>query len=219
MPYRRRYRRYRRRNGGFSRKGMGFPRTRRVVMRYVTGYTYTFNVAGVAETIFSANSIFDPDRTSTGHQPYGHDQWSTFYGQYLVLGSKINVSFTQKQSATGEPLICGVELASDSSASALGVLVRAERSNVNYTQAPGFGATNSKHVSKTFSARKWFNRGDPLDMWDDLGADFGSNPIEEAFFRVWVGDDANLTQGNAVEAIITIEYLVVLGEPHVLAQS
>lgn len=34
---------------------------------------------------FNLNSLFDPNRTGTGHQPLGYDQWATFYNRYRVL--------------------------------------------------------------------------------------------------------------------------------------
>lgn len=40
--------------------------------------------------VWNLNSIFDPNRTGTGHQPYGHDQYLTFYNRYRVY----RVSFT-----------------------------------------------------------------------------------------------------------------------------
>jgi len=54
--------------------------------------------------IFRLNSLFDPDYSTTNplasagkgtpnHQPYGFDQWATFYAQYMVLGAKVDVDF------------------------------------------------------------------------------------------------------------------------------
>jgi hypothetical protein len=60
--------------------------------------------ASLATYIFRVNSLFDPDYTtanplasqgkgSPNHQPYGFDQWATFYAEYMVLGAKIDVDF------------------------------------------------------------------------------------------------------------------------------
>lgn len=35
--------------------------------------------------VFATNSIFDPDVTSTGHQPLGRDLWASMYDYYTVL--------------------------------------------------------------------------------------------------------------------------------------
>lgn len=60
--------------------------------------------ASLATYIFRVNSLFDPDystsnplasagKGSPNHQPYGFDQWATFYAQYMVLGAKVDVDF------------------------------------------------------------------------------------------------------------------------------
>lgn len=38
----------------------------------------------VYEYLFNLNSLFDPDRTGTGHQPLGFDQLKTLYNRYRV---------------------------------------------------------------------------------------------------------------------------------------
>ena len=58
------------------------------------------------------NSLFDPNRTGTGHQPYGFDQLSTFYNRYYVTGSKMTVTFScqtkdNDTTVTG-PILIGV---------------------------------------------------------------------------------------------------------------
>lgn len=40
---------------------------------------------------FRLNSLYDPDLTATGTQPYGFDQLATFYNNYVVTGSAIRV--------------------------------------------------------------------------------------------------------------------------------
>lgn len=40
---------------------------------------------------FRLNSLYDPDYTGTGAQPYGFDQLSAFYNNYCVTGSSIRV--------------------------------------------------------------------------------------------------------------------------------
>jgi len=39
------------------------------------------------------NSIFDPDRTGTGHQPLGHDQLELLYNRYRVFAVSWRVEF------------------------------------------------------------------------------------------------------------------------------
>jgi len=50
---------------------------------------------------FRGNSLFDPDETGFGVQPYGYDQTTAIYSSYMVLASKITVFFTTTAGAIG----------------------------------------------------------------------------------------------------------------------
>lgn len=57
-------------------------------MKYSESFSIT-NTLGVYNSyIYNLNSIFDPNRTGTGHQPYGHDTLATLYNRYLVTKCK-----------------------------------------------------------------------------------------------------------------------------------
>ena len=60
-----------------------------VPQRFLTKHKYsttiTINTA-MPQYNFNLNSLFDPDRTATGHQPYGFDQISALYNRYRVYG-------------------------------------------------------------------------------------------------------------------------------------
>jgi len=52
---------------------------------------------------FRANSLYDPDFTSTGHQPYGFDETMTVYNNYSVTASYIRVKHIPNAIADGNP--------------------------------------------------------------------------------------------------------------------
>lgn len=56
------------------------------------GYTNN-DIPASALQSFRAASLFDPDRTGTGHQPLFYDEMSLVYNQYRVLGAKIRLRF------------------------------------------------------------------------------------------------------------------------------
>ena len=59
-----------------------------IPQRYIATmkYSQTFLLSDVSPGwTFNLNSIFDPDRTGTGHQPYGHDTFQTLYNRYRVI--------------------------------------------------------------------------------------------------------------------------------------
>lgn len=50
---------------------------------------------------YRMNSLYDPDITSTGHQPNGYDQWINFYRKYAVYGVKVNIHCVSLDQAYG----------------------------------------------------------------------------------------------------------------------
>ncbi len=43
---------------------------------------------------FRLNSLYDPDVTGTGHQPYQYDQLTAIYQNYIVKGCYVDLTFT-----------------------------------------------------------------------------------------------------------------------------
>lgn len=77
--------------------------------RYVTLKYCQTNIRADLTTIasnqiFNCNSAFDPDRTGTGHQPYGFDSLAALYNRYRVLKFKYKITF----GASSMTYHCGV---------------------------------------------------------------------------------------------------------------
>lgn len=55
--------------------------------RYICKMKYATSVVTNAggQYVFNLNSLFDPDRTGIGHQPYGYDTLSSMYNRYRVI--------------------------------------------------------------------------------------------------------------------------------------
>lgn len=65
-------------------------------------YSHTFSSNGAAiDHMFNLNSTFDPDRTGTGHQPYGRDTYFTLYNRYRVFAVQYHVTFMSATNFTG----------------------------------------------------------------------------------------------------------------------
>lgn len=58
-----------------------------IPQRYITKMKYSELVSTNANGFyaFNLNSIFDPNRTGIGHQPYGFDTLATLYNRYRVI--------------------------------------------------------------------------------------------------------------------------------------
>ncbi len=55
-------------------------------MKYSDTFDVTLLTTGVSDQVYRANSLFDPDRTNTGHQPMSFDQYFPIYNRYHVYG-------------------------------------------------------------------------------------------------------------------------------------
>jgi hypothetical protein len=71
---------------------VGFPANRTVELDYAD-MVYCNSSSGTPGVYqFRLNSAFDPDYTSTGHQPMGFDQWSSYYNHYVVESCSYQIS-------------------------------------------------------------------------------------------------------------------------------
>lgn len=164
---------------------------------------------------YRANDVFDPDFTSTGHQPRGFDQWMGFYNHFSVIGSRIEVVFT------------GTGTTAATSAAAVGVALTATTVGfaTNYdvleypTQVKGNLTLHRDmaKLSKTFSMKKFFGlKGGETGSIYKGNASF--SPTEQAFYCIY----ANSLSANDVGPVIIrvrIQYIVKMTERKQLAQS
>lgn len=148
-------------------------------------------------------------------QPMGWDQWVQLYNHYVVLGSKITVTFAPMVSAN--PIVCGVYL---TDAPALPY--------ASYSQFIEAGrgmhkliTPESKPVTtmSRYSAKKFYNVKDVKDNLDRLGNTTTANPFESAYYHVWLQSADKQTTSAIVYAIITVEYTVLFSEPKDLPAS
>ncbi len=228
MPQRRRYggRRRRRRRRPRKRQSItrqlkpGYSDSQVVTLKYADVVTLDPGAAGAAANhVFSANGVFDPDITGTGHQPLAFDQWANFYNHVTVIGSRISVSYVSgSNSVSTGSLICGIDLSAGTTLEVNMNTLR-ERGRANYrimTSADSGRAMTTVH--KGYSAKKFHGRTDILDN-DDLQGTFSSNPAEQAFYHVFAGPTDNATDSTAFSAQVLIEYICIMREPRQLVGS
>lgn len=172
---------------------------------------------------FRCNGIYDPDQTGSGHQPLGHDEVALLYRHYVVLGSKITVRAIPTTSASGVPMIIALQTkdVTTGPASATNLI---ENNRSSYRIMGGLQGGASSHtggltLSKTYSPKRFYNIVDTKDNLNRLGATFGADPTEEAFFQLSLTSLDEASSTNAVSFSVDIEYTVALSEPHQIGQS
>lgn len=94
------------------------PARYRASLRYYAKHGLSTGTLGLfgAEQTYRLNSLFDPDFSGTGHQPFGYDQLSAWYGKYLVTRARVEITVTDP---TGDGLAFGVAVRPSSTTASL----------------------------------------------------------------------------------------------------
>lgn len=184
-----------------------------VKMKYSEIYAPTAS-AGQAVWRLNLNSIFDPNRTGVGHQPYGRDTFATLYNRYRVISCHYVASaYSLTQTA--------IQLAAlPANEEFVAATVSEYRENPRCKYAlwtPGSGA---KMLKGTVNIPSLVGRNKAQYMADDrYQSDMGSSPAELAVL--------NLSAENLQESItdpsviwnVTLVYTVECFDAKNLSQS
>lgn len=64
-----------------------------ITMKYSDEYSFSLATITGSSQIMNLNSLFDPDRSGVGHQPYGYDTITPLYSRYRVWSAHWKVTF------------------------------------------------------------------------------------------------------------------------------
>lgn len=170
----------------------------------------TLAVSPQAHYVFRGNSIFDPDLTGVGVQPYYHDTMQTIYASYRVHASQINVyPIVETASGTVPEVRVYVfpsrvsTLPTYSDSSDLARIPGCIMLNTNLSKQNNFQGKRAKlcAYSSTVKMRD-------LNAKDDTTqAAFGANPSTQWYWHVITDTSDNLTLADCdIHAGIKIKY-------------
>lgn len=183
-------------------------------LRYVDTVAVDAGSAGISSHVFSANGLFDPDVTSSGHQPLMYDEYSLLYGQYRVLSSKVKVTPLMTTTGTIVPALYGVLVEQDGTLDyALGTsIIEDQRQKGSWGVYGVKNSQNQKGDTKTasFNAKRFlspegFNNAIDTDSMPSV-AGF------DAFYHVWAASIAGGNPGS-IQFIVQIDYIVEFTGP------
>jgi hypothetical protein len=191
------------------------PNRLRAKLKYVATFSASAGVTpGV--NVYSANGLYDPDITGTGHQPRGFDQLIALYDHFVVLKSSCKAEFV----GANLPTVVGIQLQSSSTVQS-DYIDYAEQARCTYEcgnwyQTSG-GLMEPKKHELHFDASQFMGIPDPLTA-TKLQGSVGANPSDQAFFHVFhQALDGSTSVGQSV--LVTITYDVVFIEPVPVASS
>lgn len=187
-----------------------FPSSMRAIMRYSTTCEFNPTAGSTAHNLFVATSIFDPEYTAGGHQPYGHDTYQSIYNHYTVVKAVIKVTWTETVSVAA---LVGITMTDDPSVNSTYDTVR----EVKPTKMAVFASDGTTPtLTQTYDMREVFqNPGGP----NQLRAAFGTSPLENFYFDVWAQANHPASDLGIVRALVNIVYYVECSELKDLGQS
>lgn len=200
-----------------------FPPRRNYKLTYTQNYPFAAdgvltNVFGV-ENVFSLNSLFDPDITAVGHQPYGFDQLTLLYRKYKVYGVTITVRFSDP---TADGQVCGAMITAPGSVTTLAAQTLTSAIEKPFVATKVINNTGSQSATirqfipmyKAIGVTKLEFDANTEDFTGDTA---GPSPVQQPKLRVAAANTA--VAGIACNAQITLEYHAAFWDRKVLPQS
>lgn len=179
------------------------PTSMRKKLNYVMKFSIDAGAGGTAAShFFSANSLYDPDRTTVGHQPAGFDEAMGLYDHYFVSAARISV-MAMSQSATTPAANAIVSIVKRDTTSATSDVTQAvEQGAVFGLVGSASGAASQLTLSDYVRPPKYLGLS---ATESSLKGSSSANPSEECFFEVCVaslaGDDP-----PAIDMVVVIQY-------------
>jgi predicted porin len=179
-----------------------------------------FSTAGSVPTAnvyaFRINSLYDPDFTSTGHQPYQFDQLSAVYNNFLV--SKVDVAVRFRNPDLNTHLWAGVQFVTDTDVGAAGSAAGKTVPNIreignsymrplgiNDNRTSMFSYEATVDIAKQFGLNYTEYHGD-LTSFSGIAT---SNPARQCFMQLIVADPSS-GASKGIEVDVDIVYHALL---------
>lgn len=190
-------------------------------LRYATAIAIDSGTT-IASHTFSANGIFDPDITGTGHQPLLRDEYNLLYLHYRVLSSKIKITPYTGTTTSTVPALYGVfvDPGNDGTLTYVEGTAIVEDRRVNRSWSIMNTSADIFHANKVLST-SYSNRMVNPELRDNATL-MSANPSgtgNSKFFQVWCASPDGVINPGIVKFIVEIEYLVEFTTPVNLTQS
>lgn len=190
--------------GPFNRIVSSDPFEQRKFCKFTYRETFTLNVgtSGIfgSQVKMSLNSIYDPNSSGVGHQPYGHDTMALIYTSYKVFGCLVKLIIT------------------DPSEDGLVLAARIVPPNVSADLTGGYHdatlettMTTSKHINNTGKQITHIKQYVPISqavgvtelqfkaaVGSPYSAYFGANPTDQAFLLFAAANARGASTGSVV---------------------
>jgi len=184
-------------------------------MKYAETYVAALGGGTYAPFVLNLNSIFDPNRTGGGHQPYAHDTLSTLYNRYRVISCRYRVAVNSSDNATDLQLAV---IPTNEAIAPITISEVRENPRAKYVlQAP---RNDIRTVSGNVYIPSLVGRTKTQYMADDrYQATFGTTPNELALLNCYAGPTTEAGSTISVTFNVMLEYVVECFDVKHLTQS
>lgn len=191
-------------------------------LRYVETVTFTTGTLGALGTqqAWSLNSVYDPNNSGTGHQPYLFDTISALYSKYRVNAAKVTMNWCTIGSTAD--LMGAYTVNGDTGGATLTGMTTdraAEINNVSTILISPSG--NQRVVSQKFYAPIHKIIGVSRSKYnaeDNYSAPVGQNPLSGCYLAMSAGSPTGVAS-EAISCQVIIDYYVTFWDAIVQAQS
>lgn len=177
------------------------PRWMYLEMKYSDQFLITLLGGNVLDQNYRSNSLFDPDRTGTGHQPRGFDQITPLYNKYRVDSLRWRISFAAAATAYN---VCVALVNGVQNYTTLTDIVESTNSPVRTQSAGAAGIIcadrRSIHIVQGRSQLSYHA--------DDItGAVVNTNPVEVTDLHIFIQNPAAATV--ALDMVVELTYCTI----------
>lgn len=186
--------------------GVGFPLKMMMVHKYFETVDVSNTSGSTAVYQWRCNSLFDPNYTGSGHQPFYFDQVASIYSHYTVIGAKISVKVSHGPSG-GTAANCAIFINDDTAVTpTVYACMEQTKSRYRFLTANTYDPIT---LRLKWSAKKAF--GGSILGNPNLQGTVAASPSEEQLFTVAIfPQDLSSTQVYNLQ--VFIEYIAIWTE-------
>jgi len=193
---------------------------RKRLMYYEPSFTLTGTAGAITQYVFTANGLYDPNITGSGHQPLGFDTMMLYYEQYTVVRSSLTLRFVGNGTQACTVSVC---LAPDTTSLVLPDVMENGYIVSKVVDARGNGGygTGQRVNSHALSCDvvKYFGRKSQREILDDVNlyGTAAANPTEQVYFVINTWGFGSFTDNTSIAMDAVLEYDAIFWEPRKVA--
>lgn len=161
-----------------SKPSSGMPNSIIIKHKYCESFSTTTTTSPHTQ-VYRLNSLFDPNHTGVGHQPYYHDQMALLYNKYTVYGCKVTV----RGNCASQPAILGMKTQRDTTV-VTAAIDACERPDVVYRMMADGGKSHTLSMYISLPAKFGVSKSEYLGE-GDFAAVAASNPAKEWYLQIF----------------------------------